>query len=237
MSPLTDDWYLAKHNWIIHFPRKPTLHKWHSNFQSQIPTVFWWLARTNWKVAELTNKDLYKLALAKSQGSFSRTISSFLPSMGWSKIRQRLHYNFGSVATKQHAASMLIDQQQKTSKTLQEYVQRFSDLLLKSSSLLPHQAKDLAYITHFICNLHNQKLQHYVLGKTPTSVQNTITLAQKKDTELWIIEGIHNNDSDLGINDTSSNKQYQSKSSSSGPCHSCSGPYLIRDCEDSVCKK
>ena len=45
---------------------------------------------------------------------------------------------------------------------MQEYVQRFSDLLLKSSGLLPHQAIDLAHITHFICNLYNQKLQHYI---------------------------------------------------------------------------
>ena len=90
-----------------------------------------------------------------------------------------LNYNFGSKVTKQHATSMLIDQQKPT-KTPQEYIQKFSDLLLKSSDLLPHQAKDLAHITHFICNLHNQKLQHYVLGKSPTSVQNTITLAQKK---------------------------------------------------------
>ena len=75
---------------------------------------------------------------------------------------------------------MLIDQQQKPPETLQEYVQRFWDLLLKSSGFLPHLAKDLAHITHFIQNLHNQKLQHYVLGKNPTSVQNTIMLAQKK---------------------------------------------------------
>ena len=66
--------------------------------------------------------------------------------------------------------STLIYQQQKCSETLQEYVQKFSDLLLMSSGLLPHQAKDLAHITHFICNLHNQKLQHYVLGTNPTSV-------------------------------------------------------------------
>ena len=43
---------------------------------------------------------------------------------------------------------MLVDQQQKPSEILQEYVQRFSDLLLKSSRLLLHQAKDLGYITH-----------------------------------------------------------------------------------------
>ena len=90
---------------------------------------------------------------------------------------------------------MLIDQQQKPSETLQKYVQRFSDLLLKSSGLLPHQAKDLAHITHFIRNLHNQKLQHYILGQNPTSVQNAIMLAQKKDAELKIIEGLHNHDS------------------------------------------
>ena len=62
-------------------------------------------------MAELTNKDPYKLALTKSQGSFSRAINFFPPSLGQSKIKERLHYNFGSVATKQHAASMLIDQQ------------------------------------------------------------------------------------------------------------------------------
>ena len=47
---------------------------------------------------------------------------------------------------------MLIDQQQKPSETLQEYMQRFSDLLLISNCLLQHQAKDLAHITHFIHN-------------------------------------------------------------------------------------
>ena len=114
--------------------------------------------------------------------------------MGWNKIKEQLHYKFGSIATKQHAASMLIDQQQKPTETLQEYVQKFLDIILKSSGLLPHKGKDLAHITHFIFNLHNQKLQHYVLGKNPTSVQSTITLAQKKDAELCIIEGLHNHD-------------------------------------------
>ena len=90
-----------------------------------------------------------------------------------------LCYNFGSVATKQHA-SMQIDQQQKSSETLHEYVQQFSDLLLKSSGLLPHQAKDLACFTNFIRNLHNQKIQHYILGKSPMSVQNIITFEQKR---------------------------------------------------------
>ena len=64
---------------------------------------------------------------------------------------------------------MLTDQQQKPTETLQEYLQKYLDLLLKSSSLPLHQAKDLAHLTHFICNLHNQKLQHYVLGKNPLS--------------------------------------------------------------------
>ena len=56
---------------------------------------------------------------------------------------------------------MLIDQQQKPSETLQEYVQIFSDVLLKSSRLLPHQAKDIkltsqtSYETYIIksCNI------------------------------------------------------------------------------------
>ena len=47
---------------------------------------------------------------------------------------------------------MLIDWQQKPTETLQEYVQNFSDLVLKSSGLLLHQAKDLAHIMHFKYN-------------------------------------------------------------------------------------
>ena len=90
-------------------------------------------------------------------------------------------------------------------------MQKISDLLLTSSGLLPHQSKDLAYIMHFICNLHNQKLQHYVLGKNPTSVQNAITIAQNKDAELCIIEGLHNHDPEHENNNISSN-QYQSQS-------------------------
>ena len=77
--------------------------------------------------------------------------------MGWNKIKERLCYNFGSVATNKYVASILIDQQQKPAETLPEHVQKFFDLLLKSSSLLPHRAKDLAHITHFIHSLHNQK--------------------------------------------------------------------------------
>ena len=133
------------------------------------------------------------------------------------KIKENLHYNFGSLATTQCAASMLIDQQQKPSKTLQEYVQRFSDLLLKSSGLLPNQAKDLVHITHFIRNLHNQKLQHYVLGKKQTSVQNFITLAQKKDAELRIIEGLHNHDSGHKINNIYT--KHNKNPIKIGPCH------------------
>ena len=65
---------------------------------------------------------------------------------------------------------MLIDQHQKPCEALQEYVQRFPDILLKLNGLL-HQAKDFACIMHFIRNVHNHKL-HYVFGKNLTSVQN-----------------------------------------------------------------
>ena len=56
------------------------------------------------KVTSLKNKDPYKLIFAKSQGSFSKTISSYPPTLGWNKIKEQLCYNFGSVTTKQHAA-------------------------------------------------------------------------------------------------------------------------------------
>ena len=108
------------------------------SFKAKDPQSFnAWLEQID-KVVALTNKDPYKLVLAKSQGSFMRTINSFLYSLRWNNIKEWLYYNFGSIATKQHAVSMLIDQQQKPSETLQEYVHNFSDLLLKSSGLVLH---------------------------------------------------------------------------------------------------
>ena len=110
---------------------------------------------------------------------------------------------------------------------------RFSDVLLKSSSLLPHQKKDLTHITQFICNLHNQSLQHYVLGKNPTSVQNSIMLEQKKDTEPHIIEGLHSHDIGHKINSIAS-KQVNNKKSIA-PFHACNSPHLVQDCNESIC--
>ena len=46
-----------------------------------------WLDQIS-KVASLTNKDTYKLALVKNQGTFSRKINSFLPSWGWNKFKE-----------------------------------------------------------------------------------------------------------------------------------------------------
>ena len=173
----------------------------------------------------LTNKEPYKLALTKLQGSFTRKISSFLPSMGYNKIKEWLHYNFGSVATKQHAASMLIDQQQTPAETLQEYVKQISDFLLKSSGLLTHQAKYLTHITYFIHNLYNQILHHNVLGKNPASVQNTITIGQKKMLNYTLLKAyiimIQNNKLTI-----SSNKLYQNLNSNTGSYHGWSSPHL-----------
>ena len=67
-----------------------------------------------------------------------------------------------------------------------------------------------------------------MLGKNPTSVQNAITLAQKKDAELCIIEGLHNHDLEQKINNIS-NMQYQNHNSNTGPCYGCSNPHLIKD--------
>ena len=67
-----------------------------------------WLDQIS-KVAALTNIDPYKLALAKSQGSFSGTKAYIHLHFGWNKIKECLCYSFHSVATKQHATYMLID--------------------------------------------------------------------------------------------------------------------------------
>ena len=114
-------------------------------------------------------------------------------------------------------------------------LQKFFDLLLKSSSLLPHKAKYLAHITYFICNLHNQKLQHYVLGKNTTIVQNAIMFAQKKDAEHCIIEGSHNHNSGHDVNSIY-NKQTDNQNNM-GSCYACNHPHLVRDCNESICNR
>ena len=88
------------------------------------------------------------------------------------------------------------------------------------------------HITHFIRNLHNQKLQHYVLGKNPTSVQNTIMLVQKKDIELEIIERLHNHD--LGHEIINISPSQNDKSNEIGPCQICNGLHFIKDCDETM---
>ena len=75
-----------------------------------------------------------------------------------------------------------------------------------------------------------------MLGRNPTSLQNAITIVQKGDPELHVIEGLYNHDPEHKINHIS-NKKYHSQISNSGPCHGCSVPHLIRDCKNSVCKR
>ena len=96
-----------------------------------------------------------------------------------------------------------------------------------------HQAKDSVHITHFIRNLHNQKLKHYLLGKNPTSVQNAIILAQKKDAELKIIGGLHSHDSGHEINNIY--PSHNDKSNNIRPCHTCNGPHFIKACNETMC--
>ena len=92
-------------------------------FKAKDPQSFdEWLDQID-KVTALANNNPNKLALAEFQGSFSKTIDSYPPTLGWNRIKDHFCYNFGSVTTKQHAASMLIDQQQKPYETLPEYVQ------------------------------------------------------------------------------------------------------------------
>ena len=86
---------------------------------------------------------------------------------------------------------------------------------------------------HFIRNLQSQKIWHYVVGKNPTSVQITIMLAQKRDAELKIIEGLHNHDSGHEINNIY--PSCNDKSNNSRTCNTCNGPQFIKDCKETMC--
>ena len=72
-----------------------------------------------------------------------------------------------------------------------------------------------------------------MLGKIPTSVQNAIMLAQKKDAEIHIIKSLHNHDSGHKVN-TIYPKQ-NNKQINKWPCHACNGLHLIKDYNESTC--
>ena len=92
-------------------------------FKAKDPQSFdVWLEQID-KVASLTNKE--QAHPCEVPRLFSRIMNSCPPILEGKKFKKN-YYNFGSVATKQHAASMLTDQQQKSSETAQECVQRFS---------------------------------------------------------------------------------------------------------------
>ena len=57
-------------------------------------------------------------------------------------------------------------------------------------------------------------------------------LAQKKDTELKIIKGLHNHDSGHKINNIYT--KHNDKPVNMGHCHTCNGPHLIKDCNEST---
>ena len=60
-------------------------------------------------------------------------------------------------------------------------------------------------------------------------------LAQKKDVELHIIKGLHSHDSGYEINNIN-NKQNDNQNHV-GPCHACSAPDLVKDCNESICNR
>ena len=153
--------------------------------------------------------------------------------MGWNKIKEWLCYNFSSVATKQHVASVLTDQQQKPTETARICTKSFGPTQIQQS--LPHQAKDLAHITHFICNLLNQKLQHYMFGKNPTSVQNAIMLEQKRMWNYSLFKAYIIMIQDTKLTTFIINKN--DNQNNMGPCHVCNCPHLVKDCEESICKR
>ena len=66
------------------------------------------------------------------------------------------------------------------------------------------------------------------------SVQNVISLAQKKDAELKIIEGLHNHEAGHKIHNISLNQKDKS-TSPPGPCHDCNGLHFIKDCDKAIC--
>ena len=81
-------------------------------------------------------------------------IEGMLQSPNWETAKKRLCQVFSPGATKMHAATRILSRPQATNKTLQEYTQRFTDLVIKAMGTDPTVGTCLGttvlHIRHFL---------------------------------------------------------------------------------------
>ena len=119
-----------------------------------------WLLQIE-KVASLTHSQEYKLATAKSTSTPYKMLKRLGNDLDWHDIKRKLEELYSPIATEVHAASDL-HHKQRPDKTLQEYIQTFTDLTEKAMGIDPANIINWVIIFLFIKNLYNKDIRWWV---------------------------------------------------------------------------
>ena len=89
------------------------------------------------KIARLTQSPEIQLAQAKVDGIIYKLINDIPPSSTSDVVKRGLCQVFSPVATQVHAAIQMYSRLQVANGTLQEYIQRFTDLVIHATGAEP----------------------------------------------------------------------------------------------------
>ena len=100
------------------------------------------------------------------------------PSSLWDAVKKRLCHLFSPVTTKVHVATQIHSRPKTANETLQEYIQRLTDLIIHATSTDPTSVTCQVTIILFIRHLFKREIKKQVAdAKNIQILRHTMTLA------------------------------------------------------------
>ena len=121
-----------------------------------------WLLQIK-KLVSLTQSQEYELVTAKSTSIPYKMLERLGNDLDWLEIKRKLEEVYSHIGTKVHTTSDLHCKQQPD-KTLQEFIQNFTDLTEKALGIYPANITNRVIIFLFIKNLYNKDIWRRVAG-------------------------------------------------------------------------
>ena len=141
--------------------KMPDLQLWHKNdhFLADLQTYDGKGSFSDWivqeKIANLTKWLELQLARAKTKSIVYKLIQGMSQSSTWQAVNIGLFQAFSPIATNMHVAIRIHSRPQTTNETLQECIQRFTDLAIQNKGADPSRVTCQVTIKLFIRHLFN----------------------------------------------------------------------------------
>ena len=152
-----------------------------------------WIAQIK-KVALLTGKSEYLLALAKSSNTPYKIISQCPKETPWDDMKCKLQEVYLMVAMDYHAAIDLL-RKQRASESLQDYITYWTEMCHHSMKMDPSTINNKLVIVLFVKNMYNKVIHRRVAGaKNINTLLGTFKSAQMNLLKLKKYEGLVSDD-------------------------------------------